>query len=740
MRGTRFEMQGFTSFARKGTPGANSMPSQQQNLGYASIPGATTETAYLQAHKRLADAQNKALELQSTSSSGISFVRERARPGSENLQPLLERGMSPAMAGQETFSGNRNGRLTKAVTNVMNMERALDTMSKPQAAYQAQTSTFNHNDSTMDAEQKRQQQFQQPRLNYGPPTKQRVRRPNRKANKFKQDNDSSKEDLRLFLAQLEGLIQENNALLIHPDELKESVTQELDEEQAQDKKKRNYLKEMLKNQISNKTQFAMPMWRHIAAGNHNPPPELVMKGIALFKCVANIVIALVVRPRLSVRDKQVNERNTEMRNLMKTLKLYIEPSTNWMGKIVKTPLQTVVQDKTVDFSKAFDGNKSSYQRNTSVTQLKVRLRAIIDNLIHETHPPEHIMGLLQTLVSDGNHFDPDFLYDCEKERLEVNEIGATRNIFEPISDDEYQNNRESFLDPQKYLAIGDVCFRVEQGRMLLMNILFIRLFLNHVVLSPWHCSVCPRPPGKQVRHVIKNLRIVASLLYFSSRSLDPHLPTVSVQEVVVKDEKEVRETEEKIAAEAAVAAVLAGDEVGIDIKDENNDEKIEVKEGTKGGKRDIIKEAIAWLTNRLLLIETRGTDINEDHCERVLFGEKLLRFDSMQEFHNFLLPLEYFVSNDLNKGLFENICKDLRSRLNRWLTKLSLSILHYRMLQEATMEAEDETASRPATVMSTLKSGGKTTPKKDGERINSASPAYIAKERKNSEDSVHYTY
>merc|ERR1711988_1012913 len=109
--------------------------------------------------------------------------------------------------------------------------------------------------------------------------------------------------------------------------------------------------------------------------------------------------------------------------------------------------------------------------------------------------------------------------------------------------------------------------------MLLMNIFFIRLFLNHVVLSPWHCSVCSRPPGKQVRHVIKNLRIVASLLYFSSRSLDPHLPTVNVQEVVVKDEKEVRETEEKIAAEAAVAAVVAGDEVGIDIKDENKDEK-----------------------------------------------------------------------------------------------------------------------------------------------------------------------
>ncbi len=704
------------------------MPTQQhQRFGYAPIPGATTEAAYIQAHKRLADAQNKAVELQNTNSSGLSFIRERSRPGSENLQPSQQqssqqRGMSPAMAGQDTFNGNTHGRLNQAATNVMNMGRALDTMRKPQAAaYQEQASSNNYNDSIMDRGQ--QQQFRQPRLH----------RTNRKPNKSKQGNDNSKEDLRLFLTQLEALVQENNALLVHPDELKQSATQELDEEQAHDKKKRNYLKEMLKSQISGKSQFAMPMWRHIAAGNHNPPPELVMKGAALFRCIANIIIALVVRPRLSVRDKQASERDAEMQSLMKSLKLYIEPATSWMGKIVKIPLQTIVQDKTVDFSKAFDDNKSTYQRNTSITQLKVRLRAIIDNLIHAMQPPEHIMGLLQTLVSDGNHFDPDFLYDCEKEKLEVNDVGATRHVFEPVSDDEFQHDKESFLDPQKYLTVDDTCFRVDQGRMLLMNIVFIRLFLNQVILSPWHCSVCPRPSGKQIRHVIKNLRIVASLLYLSARSLEPHLPTIQVQEVVVQDEKEAREIAEKEATAAAVAAVYAGDEVGIDVKDENNDEqKTGETEKSKEGKRDFIKESMTWLTSTLLLGETRGTDINEDHCERQLLGERVIRYDSMQEFQNFLLPVEYFVSNDSKKTLFESICKDLRTRLNRWLTKLSLTILHYRMLQEEGME-DDQKDSRPATVMSTLKSGREVTPRKDGERINSASPVRTGREiRKNS--------
>lgn len=333
------------------------------------------------------------------------------------------------------------------------------------------------------------------------------------------------------------------------------------------------------------------------------------------------------------------------------------------------------------------------------------------------------MGLLQTIVADGNHYDPEFLYDCELERLEVNEAGATRNMFEPISEDELQNSKESFLDPQKYISIDDTCYRVDQARMLLMNIVFIRLLINHVVLTPWHCSVCSRPPGKYTRNVIKNLRIVASLLYLSARSLDSQLPTIQVQEVIVRDEKAEREKAEKDKAEAAIAALTAGNEVGIDVKEENDEEG-----KTKKEKRDLIKETISWLVNTFSFGEANGTDINEDHCQRVLLGEKDIRFDSMQDFQNFLLPLEYFVSTDSNKALFESICKELRSRLNRWLTKLSVAILHYRIqLHEAAMDAQEEVVSRPATVMSAVKSSRRSTPGKDGGRIQSASPVRTAR-------------
>ena len=716
-------MQAFASFARKSTLVANNGQVHQLQGGYTSVPSAATEAAYLQAHKRLAEAQNMALELQNTSSSSsqMSFARERTRLGSENLQSSQQqRGMPEAMATQETLGVNTNRRFNQAATNVVNLGRAIDSMRKSQDTSQGQSSSNDYN-NMMNVEQ---QQFQQPRLNQVPSTKPRGQRYTRKPNRSKQDNSNSNEDLKLFLTQLQAMIQENSALLVHPDELKESVTQELDEEQVHDKRKRNYLKEMLKNQISNRKQFAMPMWRHIAAGNPNPPPELVMKGISLFKCAANIIIAFVVRPRLSVRNKQAKIRQAETQSLMKSLKLYIDPTTNWLGKVVKIPLQTIVQDKTIDFSKAFDINKSSYQRNTSVTQLKVRLRAIIDNLTQEMHPPEHIMGLLQTIVADGNHFDPDFLYDCEKERLEVNEAGATRNTFEVVPEDELLSNKETFLDPQKYLTVDDTCFRVEQGRMLLLNIVFIRLLINHVVLTPWNCAICQRPPGKHIKNVVRNLRIVASLLYLSARTLDPLLPTIQVQEVVIEDETETKEKEDRKEADAALAAVVAGDEVGIDVKEEvGNGEKLK-----KEDKRDIIKEAITWFSHKLSLSDMRGTVVNEEHCETSLLGEKVIGFDSMQDFQNFLLPVEYFVSEDKNKALFESICKDLRSRLNRWLTKLSLTILHYRILEEEKINEEEETSSRPATVMSALKSNRGATSRKDGERVNSASPVRIARE------------
>ena len=57
-----------------------------------------------------------------------------------------------------------------------------------------------------------------------------------------------------------------------------------------------------------------------------------------------------------------------------------------------------------------------------------------------------------------------------------------------------------------------------------------------------------------------------------------------------------------------------------------------------------------------------------------------------------------------------------------------MAILHYRIqLHEAAMDAQEEVVSRPATVMSAVKSSRRSTPGKDGGRIQSASPVRTAR-------------
>jgi hypothetical protein len=63
-------------------------------------------------------------------------------------------------------------------------------------------------------------------------------------------------------------------------------------------------------------------------------------------------------------------------------------------------------------------------------------------------------------------------------------------------------------------------------RLLLQNFLLLRTLVGHVLLVPWHCSLCTPPSLRATKRVLFNHRILATAMYGLLRKLDPSLPTV----------------------------------------------------------------------------------------------------------------------------------------------------------------------------------------------------------------------
>ena len=67
-------------------------------------------------------------------------------------------------------------------------------------------------------------------------------------------------------------------------------------------------------------------------------------------------------------------------------------------------------------------------------QLKVRMKAIVHSLKNAPLPPQNITDFFVTLIEDGNYFNSNFLWACEHQHLEFNELGGTRNVVCGVSD------------------------------------------------------------------------------------------------------------------------------------------------------------------------------------------------------------------------------------------------------------------------------------------------------------------
>ena len=87
----------------------------------------------------------------------------------------------------------------------------------------------------------------------------------------------------------------------------------------------------------------LPLWRHKLNGNPNPAPETVLKGKRLFRVIVKSLLNMFIKPTIMKLKRTMASRESERRDLQRSLKLISDSFDDWIGKLVHLPVSSVVQ-------------------------------------------------------------------------------------------------------------------------------------------------------------------------------------------------------------------------------------------------------------------------------------------------------------------------------------------------------------------------------------------------------------
>ena len=154
-------------------------------------------------------------------------------------------------------------------------------------------------------------------------------------------------DAVLLASQLTSLIEHTTEILVATRDKDKEAEEALEREEKKRieaiKRKRKEDKLKMKSLLKQLEHEKRPMWRHKLLGHDvkQIPEDKILKGKSLFRCIAVTILKLYCKPLLLVRAKQLARRESDRDDLAKTLQLFMDPCSTWLGKLVKTPMLSV---------------------------------------------------------------------------------------------------------------------------------------------------------------------------------------------------------------------------------------------------------------------------------------------------------------------------------------------------------------------------------------------------------------
>ncbi|GMF10532.1 unnamed protein product [Phytophthora lilii] len=332
-----------------------------------------------------------------------------------------------------------------------------------------------------------------------------------------------------------------------------STTTTINEQKARDRlESRKKLEALLSASLKSASAGALrkPRWRLETEGESDevspfePSDDEVMEPLQIFRS-AVIAIMYTVQLKNMLMAKRIAEKESAMRDFEAMLRVYFDATRMWLGKVVRTPLLSVLQDSALDvdistrgilaesglrgFAKKFGGflarrppspatessrlglSVGSAIDAAKLLKLKVRMKGILlalDKAIDKKEVPSGILDFWKRISSDGIYFPPSYqVFDEERQSLEFDDLGATRNM--DFDEPDYIENRRG----DNLTSSGFSRFNI-----VVINFLLVRILIPHVILQPWNVGIGPKNVGKQASANLANL---ATLLYCVCRQLSP---------------------------------------------------------------------------------------------------------------------------------------------------------------------------------------------------------------------------
>eukprot|EP01039_Chlorochromonas_danica_P004287 gene4287-4707_t len=463
------------------------------------------------------------------------------------------------------------------------------------------------------------------------------------------------------------------------------------------------------DEINTKAEEILPRWKHrLYHNNPNPPLQNIMKSGRLFRTIAWSLCVLVTGPLLEIYRRRGKYRDREKREFKHTLSLFIETLDDWIGRLIQLPLSSMVEDSSLDF----DPNRLHINAYQTLLPLKVRLFRIVHSLVEMPLPAVSITALLASLLGDGNYWPEGYFWPSESRLLDFDRLGATRDmlpvVHQPlfgshtgyrITIDEPSNQggsvaMESSEDISSAGGKGSrkdrkqIVFDGFRARMVLLNLILVRICIYRLGLGPWHRAICAPPTNRHVRRVVMNLRVVATLLYLLVQSLSdgqlPQLPTTAASMVAPSDPSPTppsAPTPLELSSKQTVHDISFSR--GRLFRREHSRKRMEEQEKGKEEKESEGAKSSAepsGLLKQVLKVvgfadSTPGQEVfSQDSVEFTLLQPSMQAYCSLDHLHRLLLPASMI--SPLEAVYIEWI-DELKTPLNNWIQALLTHVVRY---------------------------------------------------------------
>ncbi|KAF1777191.1 hypothetical protein GQ600_27710 [Phytophthora cactorum] len=240
-----------------------------------------------------------------------------------------------------------------------------------------------------------------------------------------------------------------------------------------------------------------------------------MEPLQVFRS-AVLSVLFVVNLREMLMAKKLAEKESAMRDFESMLRVYSDATRMWLGKVVRTPLLSLLQDASLDADISTRSGLTGFSVRGFAKKF-VRMRGILQALskaIEKKEVPSGILDFWKRISTDGVYFPPSYqLFNEERQSLEFDALGATRRMNFAGSTLVGQN--ENWRN-EEFASRNDHEF--SRFNVVTVNFLLVRILIPHVILQPWNVGIGSKNIGKQTA---ANLTSLATLLYCVCRQLSP---------------------------------------------------------------------------------------------------------------------------------------------------------------------------------------------------------------------------